>query len=306
MKNLVLGLAFATIAAPVAANSLGPFDDLLVFGDSLSDPGNAYTAYGDAAAPSDFYPTGAFTDGLNWADLLGATFESGTNFAFGGAKAATDPVDDGAPDFAAQRTSYFNALAGSLELGDNPLTAVFFGGNDMRQATNEAEAVAIAGAAITSIVTGVLELAGSGTGLDDFIVFGLPNLARLPAIALTETTEDDTAAFAATLGFNTGLKDALDSIAGLANIIYFDTFAYAPLCGPENVDIFPSLVGDDPKTGFVFYDFLHPTGRIHDALAAAVTDAVTPVPLPAGAPLLLFALGALGVASRRRVAVRTH
>ena len=198
----------------------------------------------------------------------------------------------------------------------------------MRQATNEAEAVAIAGAAITSIVTGVLELAGSGTGLDDFIVFGLPNLARLPAIALTETTEDDTAAFAATLGFNTGLKDALDSIAGLANIIYFDTFAffeeqialaeaegvntiqncqlYAPLCGPENVDIFPSLVGDDPKTGFVFYDFLHPTGRIHDALAAAVTDAVTPVPLPAGAPLLLFALGALGVASRRRVAVRTH
>ncbi|MEM9684895.1 MAG: SGNH/GDSL hydrolase family protein, partial [Pseudomonadota bacterium] len=57
--------------------------------------------------------------------------------------------------------------------------------------------------------------------------------------------------------------------------------------------------------GLVFWDGIHPTDATHALVADAVIDAVTPIPLPAGAPLLLVALGALGVASRRRVAGRS-
>lgn len=302
MKKTIAALAL-TVALPAQADTLGPFSSLLVFGDSLSDPGNAYATFGEAAAPSVFYPEGQYTSGDTWATMLGADLSSGTNFAFGGAKATTD--GDLSPDFAAQRDSFY---ASAADLGDNPLTAVFFGGNDLRGATTAAEAGAAVEAAVTSIVTGIAELAS--TGLDDFLVFGLPNLGRLPEIVATPDPTDDALGTRASIGFNEALQAGLASIAGLAEITYFDLFGFveAQIAALDaeggNIDeaclaSFP-LCGPDSAGGYFFYDDLHPTEEVHMALAGAVRGTLEPIPLPAAAPLLLAGLGGIAFISRRR------
>ncbi len=324
MKNIVLAAVVTAIAGGAYANPIGPYDELLVFGDSLSDPGNAYAAFGEAAAPSGFYPENQFTNDNVWATYLQEQGASVTNYAFGGAKAVTD--DDGAKDFAAQRGDYFNEVANGLDLGDNVMTAVFFGGNDLRTASTPDEAALAIGGAMQALGQGIGELAASG--LTDFMVFGLPNLGRLPAVVATETPLDDLAGTGASIGFNEALNGVIDSLSGLANIQFFDTFAFleeqmalaeaagvntrqscqdfAPACNPATVGDFEvTSEAFGTTNGFVFYDALHPTDTVHRALAEAVTDQLAAVPLPAGAPLLLVALGGLGVASRRRVAGRS-
>ncbi len=48
-----------------------------------------------------------------------------------------------------------------------------------------------------------------------------------------------------------------------------------------------------------FFDLVHPNAAVHRAIAGAVDDALAPVPLPGGLPLLLAGLLALGVVRRR-------
>jgi phospholipase/lecithinase/hemolysin len=294
-------LACALVLAPLTANAgpIGPFSDLLLFGDSLSDPGNAFATFGAAAADPVIYPNGQYTNGDAWTTKLGADLASGTNFAFGGAKAATDA--DGLPDFAAQRTSYFGS---GVPLGPNPLTVVFFGGNDVRSAAPADVGAAITDA-VTAIATGVAELAASG--LTDFVVFGLPNLGKLPSVINTPLETD----FAdLSTGFNDALLAAIAPLKSLANVRYFDTFAWfndvveqAELDGKvidqACLDLFPvcnAANADD----FVNYDGLHPTDFVHQALADDFKQFV--VPLPAGFVLLLSGLGLMAVTSRLRKA----
>ncbi|MEM9972499.1 MAG: SGNH/GDSL hydrolase family protein, partial [Pseudomonadota bacterium] len=209
-------------------------------------------------------------------------------------------------------------------LGKRPLAGVFFGGNDVRGAETFEEAqIAVLGA-MQGLAAGISKL--SAAGFEEFLVFGLPNLARLPAVVQSPTPADDAGALEASKGFNSALKGTLEALSTLGTFYFFDTFAFlegeiakaeaagvnvtqsclgTPGCSPANVKDFQIL---DPEltTGFVFYDDLHPTDRVHTALADAVTVYLEAIPLPAGGFLLIGALGALGVASGRRVAVRTH
>ena len=94
MKGLVvLILAFASFSfrAPTAYGSFLSFQNLVVFGDSLSDNGNTFISVGLPKAP---YYDGRWTNGPNWVDyfsqLAGIPDASaflrnrGTNFAVGG------------------------------------------------------------------------------------------------------------------------------------------------------------------------------------------------------------------------------
>src|SRR5690242_18787365 len=84
----VLSLSFAF----AASNQASAFQQLVVFGDSLSDTGNTFAA---AALPQPPYYDGRWTNGPNWVDYFAplAGFSAptaylryrGTNFAVGGA-----------------------------------------------------------------------------------------------------------------------------------------------------------------------------------------------------------------------------
>lgn len=297
LKNLAVACTIALTPVSVSAGPLGPFSDLLVFGDSLSDPGNAFATLGAAAADPAIYPNGQFTNGDVWATKLGADLASGTNFAFGGAKAVTD--GDLALDFAAQRSRFFSS---GLSLGPNPLTAVFFGSNDVRAADPSSIGPVIT-QAVSDIALGIGALAA--TGLREFLVFNMPDLGKMPSLLGTDA---GAAATQVSQAFNDALQVALAPLGATVNIQIFDTFNWfnreiqqaaadgkvidqacleiAPICNPTNAN------------SHVNYDGLHPTEFVHEALAQRVAANV--VPLPAGLLLLLTGAAALAFFARRK------
>ena len=329
-----LAATAAILAAPANAESVGPYSDLIVFGDSLSDPGNVNFLTEGAIPPEPFYTDGQYTNGEAWASQLGADFESGTNFAYGDAK-AVGGEDDIVPDFEEQRDLFLNSYADDAyadDLGDNPLTAVWLGGNDLRVLLDpEApllDPFVLIDSVTTEIVTGIMELAD--TRLDDFLVFGLPDLGLIPAVV--NDPEDSAAGTFLTDSFNAMLYGKIDAFFTdnpLINVSFFDTKSFfadlledADELGlknlteaclvfdddktDENEFSYCGFNGEDPNT-YVFFDGLHPTQPIHSALAAGVRDFVTPVPLPGGMGLALGGFALLGFAARRRkVASRKH
>ena len=332
MKRIIAAVA-VTLAVPASADTLGPYTDLLVFGDSLSDSGNVSIVTDSSIPFFPVYPNGQYTNGDTWATQLGTAAslspEGGTNFAYGNATAVQTVEPDAffdVPDFVDQRALYG---ASGVELGDNPLTAIWFGGNDLRTlissppAPENAEAVvgALIFSVVTAITTGINELAA--TGLDDFLVFGLPDLGKIPAVV-----NDPVASFQATeltTNFNLFLAGALTAYEDTGiDVSFFDTQSFfnallgdADTLGITNVtdacvvaddiatpDVDETLFCGAEQGSYAFFDGLHPTEKVHTALAGAVRDFVTPVPLPGGLTLALGGLVLLGsVARRRKVAV---
>ncbi len=356
MKKLALAAAIASFASVGHAYDLGPFDDLIVFGDSFSDPGNMSALTGGTRPNtttlpdgSVAYPNGMWTDGFTWAHKLGATFDSGRNYAHGGATSNMDvPV---VLDLAEQVDAY----TPPADLGDNPVAAIFIGGNDYLQfiendlaaigdlTTTDGqlavgaylasdEGMAAGGNLIQGTVNGIFGTPATATepakpgaidlltakGLTEFVVFGLPDIGTQPGLPasfagfLTSVSENYNALLKGTLEFYNAATDASNvsflDIAAVLEPLFGDGSPFTIFdrpCVLQDLEFNVISVCDNPED-HIFYDSVHPTDRVHDFVAAAFVDHVTPIPLPAGAPLLLVALGAMGVAARRRVAAGTH
>ncbi|GAA0293006.1 SGNH/GDSL hydrolase family protein [Rhodovulum strictum] len=317
MKQIAFAAMLALAPIGASAGSLGLYTDFFVFGDSLSDPGNTLSLL-SAPILGTIYPQGQFTDGATWASQLGADLGSGANFAFGGAAAVTQgtvsvnlpggPYNVDLPDFTDQRAA-FAPLAPTL--GANPLAAVWFGGNDLRDAFRAADPViatpAAIAAAVTAIATGVQDLIGAGIGT--VAVFGLPDLGKIPE-ALASGAAASAAATAATMAFNATLQSALAGLGG-GDVRYVDIFGLFELVrsdaaayGFTNITtpcLDDLLVGNVADCGdFLFHDTIHPTARAHALIAERFLASVAPVPLPAGGVLLLAGLGGLALVRRRR------
>src|SRR5437660_256852 len=196
--------AFALIvvafASPAAIAS--PYNSLVVFGDSLSDSGNDAIVVGTAPPmitgntfiPSQPYaPSGTFSNGPVWASDVAAalglpllpSLAHGTNFAFGGARVATD-APGLAPSLASQVNQYFG-LTGNVA-SPNALYVVEGGGNDARDALaaaavspNPLAIIAAAGMAFATSVGGIVnELKGAGA--QHIVVWDAPNIGLAPAV----------------------------------------------------------------------------------------------------------------------------
>lgn len=330
MKRLIFAVGLALAPLPATANSVGQFDDILLFGDSLSDPGNLFAATVGTVPDPAIYPAGQFTNGDTWATQIGADLASGGNYAFGGAQAAADT--DGVPDFLVQIGLW--SLSAGPTVSEVDRTIVFLGANDLlADPLNPDPAIDPAIAAIADGLSALML-----AGLDDFFVIGLPDLALAPLVmAAAAGTPDPAAALgevtSAVQQFNTdlqallaglpavleGLRATLGPVAG-ANLPdtvttqYFDSFALfeALSANPGSIGLMedigtpcvlpPSLGGSicqDPDK-LAFYDPVHWSETVHTAFAEAVSAelAPAPIPLPAGMILALTGLGALGAARR--------
>ena len=319
MKKILAAAILALTPMSAQAGPVGVFDDVWVFGDSISDPGNLASdpAFASQVEPPGvpIYPTGQFTNGDTWAVQKGVDRASGRNFAYGSARAATagpipftdvpgQPIFD-VPDFAAQIASFQLARATGLPLGANPVGIVAFGGNDLLAAFRSGDATAIP-AAIETLVGGVDVLLASG--LEKVVVFGVPDLGQIPEILAASDPFAALRATAASESFNSTLQAVL---RGKDNVHYFDLFGLLQTAA-ANPGIFgftnvteacvndpraltqPGFLRDCP--GYLFYDTIHPTGAAHAQIAGAVTDLIAPIPLPAGLWLVLTAVGVLGAA----------
>lgn len=181
----------------LAAQGATAYSNMYVFGDSLSDSGNDLLLTSGVPSPlfySDGSNQGRFTNGLNYADRLAASFGltltpsaslgGGNNYAHGGARTDTiwpDLLAVGGLNFNAQIGSYLDNLKASGTAGDpNALYVLWIGSNDMADAF-AGDPNAVPGA----IQNVVLDIAGAlgalqTVGARNFLIGNLPDLSLTP------------------------------------------------------------------------------------------------------------------------------
>ena len=290
----------------------GQFTGIYVFGDSLSDSGNAYVGTGGTTPPSPPYYPGVFSNGLNWVQYLAMglglpltpSLLGGTNFAIGGATTGLDGVVAGT-GVLSQAAGYQAATGGVYD--PNALYVLTGGGNDIRAAASLTSDPTLlygagfaAGDNLFSVALGLFF-----GGARNFMFMTLPDVGLAPDVmALGKSTE----AGIATKGYNDRIRMLTGGgavrvytvdFAGLAAAIYDDTknngskkYGFTNLTTP--------CIGSSPDTcaTSIFFDDVHPTARVHQLLGM---QALSQVPEPGTALMLGAGLG-LAAWARRRAA----
>jgi phospholipase/lecithinase/hemolysin len=305
-------------------------ENLIIFGDSLSDTGNTRSEipFGNAepiATAVGYGSNGRFSNGPLWHEYLavelgisGATNsnDGGDNFAFGGAR-----VDnDGGPSagLLRQTSDYFAREAGTPADPDS-LFISWIGGNDMRDLVGNADPTAAIDQQLDALFGNFGNLLDSG--VTQLLV---PNLADLGTIPENRGTGDETSATAVTQAWNTGLLSRLFDLnnSTTADIYFFDVFSLfegilndpaasgftntTGQCRSVSFGIFENECAN--ASSFVFWDDIHPTTAAHAVLgqqafqlissgSALVKDVVF-----ASAPtsLVIFTLGFFGLVYTRK------
>lgn len=309
-----LSAVFAVFLCAGVARA-GLFTQFVVFGDSLSDNGNAYIGTGGAIPAPPLYTLGRFTDGPDtmpagmpgglWhevlAGLLGEPVATpfltgGSNYAVGGAKVL--PGDPIIPSLAQQVGL---GLAASGGLADPNALYVFWGGaNDLYGAVETpgetaAGVAATETAVINSLVNDVEFL--DAAGARNFLWLNLPQLATTPrgaadplnaALALASTQFRTDLANQTTLLTQTlGARIADVDIYGLYQSILANPAAY----GYTSVTTPAQGLAVNPDQ-YLFWDLpSHPTTTGHELIGLAADTAVLSTFAPEPATWAVAAAG---------------
>ncbi len=298
------------LLAPLSAFALPiSINQIVVFGDSLSDNGNAAIALG-GTLPGNYAPN-AFTDGPAttpatagpfglWIDQFAANAglpdpqpflagTGGTNYAIASAlTGTTNPQDMGN-----QVAAFLLANGGTAP--PNDLYAIWGGANDILDGDNPLTAA-------SNLYDYILTLAGDGAKY--FLWLNLPPLGDTPLVeaggstAVAEANEASALfdeAWATDLGLlsSDGIEVVGVDVAGLFSQILADPGAY----GFTNVNTPAQGLSVNPNN-YLFWDDEHPT-TAGDALVAnlALAD-LNAVPEPSTLLLLLSGAGVLGIFRR--------
>lgn len=319
IRRAVAAASVALIAI-LSAASAQAYDQVVVFGDSLSDNGNLAQKFGGAVPAAPYY-NGRFTNGPVavevMAQQLGLTL---VDYAYGGAMTGT------ANQFQAQNPlvantgmlSQVNNFAAAGPADANSLYVVWGGGNDFLAAIatgNFSNMNAVVTTAVTNLVTEVGTLYAAGAR--DFLVPLLPDLGTtyygtsgaIPPSLLSSLSGSFNSALAAQMnnlkgnsaGMNLTIFDTVSVLAGVRSSLaasggdvtnrcwtgdYAGGNSTAPVCSTPDQ--------------FYLFDKVHPTALVHDAVGKAMASAV-PEPLTSG--LMMIGLVFTGLAVRRNRAV---
>lgn len=321
--TLILALSLLLVSPVQAAYSA-----LYVFGDSLSDNGNAYALSGGTWPLSPPYAE-QFSDGPTAAEYLASRLgialapstAGGTNYAVGGAM--TGPLNynyavnspTGLPP-AVQFTgvlSQASAFAASSPSFD-PARSLFMlwaAPNDFFFALSTGgNLIDAATTAVTNLISTIGLLVSRGA--TDFLIPNMPNLAQTPfGLGLDDISRAGLDSLSR--GFNAALAQAIagtraglvPGIAAGLDLIEFDTAAFL-----DEVISDPGAYGFTNVTrtcvglttgceGYLFFDAVHPTTAAHQLLASRFHAAVPEPALPA-----LLAMGAIALMVSRRLSRR--
>ena len=304
ITTVVLGLSLVPILA-----AAGPFREMVVFGDSLSDMGNVFAVtepvLAEALPVSPPYFQGRFSNGPVWVEHLAQKLnlqlrpflQEGTNFAFGGAAIGFDRPDLFENDLRvlipSLRTQVTTFVVQHLFDKADPaaLYIVWGGANDLRDALVTApDPLTEAREAVEDLAAAIAELAEARAV--SFLVPNMPNLGRTPETRM-RGLEAVARATTVSVAFNNALATALNAIEAEhpITIIRLDTFtlledimADPAAFGLTNVTE-TCLVGDpfaggtpcpQPET-HLFWDSIHPTTTAHALLAEFAFAALSPL-----------------------------
>lgn len=326
MRKFLLETLALFVCAGAAQAAL--FDQFVVFGDSLSDNGNALIGSGFTIPIPPLYTLGRFTDGPDttpagtagglWHEVLSGLLNEpvatpflagGTNYAVGGAK-----VLPGDPVIPSLQQQVGLALAASGGVADPNALYIFWGGaNDLYGAVETpgetaAGVAATETAAVNSLSTDIGALAA--VGAKNFLWLNLPQLATTPRgaadplnAALSQASTQfstDVATQSALLSQALGVKIADVNVYALYQAILANPAAY----GYTNVTTPAQGLPVNPDQ-YLFWDFdSHPTTTGHALIGEAADAAilVTFTPEPATWAIAPAGLLLLGWLRRRRAA----
>jgi phospholipase/lecithinase/hemolysin len=272
MKKQLVMLGFVTLTTLLPSTALAAkFNELYVFGDSLSDTGNFFKATGQPPSP---YFEGRFSNGRVWVEYLADSLKldpnKSTNFAFGGSTTGTINTQvAGLPGLQQQIQTY---TSNYKQADKNALFVIWAGANDYLAGgqTDPTKPVGNLSNAIASL---------KKVGARNILVVNLPNLGALPG---TSNNPNAAAGLKTLTGLhNQGLSTALDGFKqpGL-NITSLDVNglfqdAVAGKYGFANVtdaalttcQLQPTnpICGD--ANNFLFWDAIHPTTKAHNIIA---------------------------------------
>ena len=308
---LVSVMVLPAVVATAAAQP--PVEKLVVFGTSLSDPGNAFALVGGTNTPPDYlvdpffltpnapYTRGGhhFSNGPTWIEQLAPTLKAGVNaepafkganpramnFAIATSRAREDGIN---PSLSFQVQAFLQAKGGSASPA--ALHVIEMGSNDVRDALNAgAGAPAVLSAALTAIRANVDVLYAAGARR--FLIWNVPNPALTPAIRRLNNPLIAGAATSLVTTFNTGLDGQIALLRATRPGIQIDVLnvfkllndvVAAPVTfGFENVAtpcITPSeapFFCQQPDE-YLFWDGLHPTAAMHAVVAAFAEMTLTP------------------------------
>lgn len=273
-----------TALALTLTAAAGPYTNLLVFGDSLSDVGNTSAAtFG--FSPGSNYFQGRYSNGPVYAERLSTGLGLGTltrsgaggnDFAYGGARLTGTGGFTGLfiNDLDEQVDDYLDRLNGqSVPAG--ALFVVFIGANDLFSGVTNPSSLA---SGITSQAQRLVN-----AGARNLLTINLPRLGLTPDYNRNATSAANIS------NLTVALNDALaTSFAALG--------AARPDMTIHSLDVealFDNLVANPAQWGFtnvldkgqgvpdasgyVFWDGVHPTARGHTLLSEAALQAVLPM-----------------------------
>ncbi|MCT7957116.1 SGNH/GDSL hydrolase family protein [Laspinema palackyanum] len=260
------------------------FNEMYVFGDSLSDDGNLFALTQGLFPPEPLYDKGRFSNGPVWSELLpsrlGLEVNPQTNIAFGGATSSSvnslnlqNPLLPSLPGLQTQIDSFLAETPVSNPTG---LYTIWAGSNDYLNA-----GITDVTIPVNNVVNAVTQLAEDGAR--NFMVMNLPDLGNTPGVRnrgpqaqqlLSQLTNAHNTALAsaiANLDQNPNINIILVDVNGLVN----DAIANPSQYGFTNVtDPAQKSIGSDPNT-FLFWDDVHPTTVSHQIIADAALKTVT-------------------------------
>jgi phospholipase/lecithinase/hemolysin len=303
----LLTLLAVIVAAPDRPQAQGSLSAIVVFGDSISDTGNAFAVTGEPGVPPDFgldaflLPSTAYargghhlTNGATWVEQLArplglarsvqpalrSSSPFALNFAAATTRARTTATN---PSFALLVAAFLQKTGGVAPA--DALYAIELGGHDVRDALEVAlgggNPLPILQAGAAAIGNNIRTLYAAGAR--NFLVWTVPDVGRLPSILAIPGASGPATVF--TQVFNGLLAAELADVAGDLpgiNIIPFDAFGLITeivmdpgAYGFTNVTDACITPNDPPffcqnPDEYLFWDGIHPTKAAHAIIAERI------------------------------------
>lgn len=301
MKLKIVKLKFILIITFLSFNANAEFDEMVVFGDSLSDTGNLASFIGAFPSPP-FFEGSRVSNGPvaveGLADKLGLEAAAsmhlvggsgGSNFAVAGARARAAGDQ---PIYLATQVGAYLLQTGGIASADS-LYVVFIGGNDVRdtrgiprKASNE-----ILNAAAVAIDQQIRLLISAGA--QHILVVNSPDIGSIPETGLKAIEANNKHLARQTKRrskqFNRKLARKVRRIeyeTGL-DLVLFDIFDYlqkvlrnstafgytntSDACFSTDMGQFnPECEFGQRFPEFLFFDEIHPSGRSHERVSRAM------------------------------------